>query len=147
MVEGKAFLAIPKHQYRVIQCGEHDYSATNKMNGINTSIQVCIIPWMNFDYKDNGWKKSFSCKSKASMLCIPIWRTWLQCPLTKRIEIIASIQVCLISQINFDYRENGGKKNFSCKSKASISCIPIWRTWLLAKRMEIITSIQVWLIS
>ena len=22
-------------------------------------IQVCLIPWMNFDYKENGGKKAF----------------------------------------------------------------------------------------
>ena len=33
MVERKAFLTNPKHQYRVSQCGEHDYSAHNKKNG------------------------------------------------------------------------------------------------------------------
>ena len=37
--------------------------------------------------------------------------------ITKRIEIIASIQVCLNSQMNFDYKENGGKKSFSSKSE------------------------------
>ena len=31
-------------------------------------------------------------------------------PITKRIEIVMGIQVCLISWINFDYMENGGKK-------------------------------------
>ena len=44
-------------------------------------------------------------------------------PTTKRMEIIMSIQVCLISQINFDYKENGRKKRFYGKSKASKSCI------------------------
>ena len=43
--------------------------------------------------------------------------------ITKRIGIITSIQVCLISRMNFDYEENGGKESFSCKSKASISYI------------------------
>ena len=33
MVGRKAFLAIPKHQYRVSQCVEQDYSADNKRNG------------------------------------------------------------------------------------------------------------------
>ena len=33
MVERKAFLADPKHQYRVFQCGERDCSAHNKKNG------------------------------------------------------------------------------------------------------------------
>ena len=31
----KAFLGNPKHQYRVSQCGEHDYDANNKNNGDN----------------------------------------------------------------------------------------------------------------
>ena len=31
-------------------------------------------------------------------------------PITKRIEIIMSIQVCLIPRINFDREENNGKK-------------------------------------
>ena len=30
MVERKAFLASPDHQYHVSQCGEHDYSAHNR---------------------------------------------------------------------------------------------------------------------
>ena len=33
MVERKAFLANPKHQYRVSQHGENDYSAHNENNG------------------------------------------------------------------------------------------------------------------
>ena len=32
MVQRKAFLANPKHQYHVSQWGEHDYSANNKKN-------------------------------------------------------------------------------------------------------------------
>ena len=38
-------------------------------------------------------------------------------PITRRMEIIASTQVQLISRMNFDYKENSGKKSFSCKSK------------------------------
>ena len=33
MVERKAFLANPKHQDRVSQCGERDCNANNKKNG------------------------------------------------------------------------------------------------------------------
>ena len=32
MVERKAFLANPKNQYRVSECGEHDCGAHNKKN-------------------------------------------------------------------------------------------------------------------
>ena len=49
--------------------------------------------------------------------------------ITKKIETITTIQDCLISRMNVNYKENGGKKSFSCKSRASISCIPMWRTW------------------
>ena len=33
-------------------------------------------------------------------------------PITKRMEILISIQLCLICRMNFDYTENGGKKAF-----------------------------------
>ena len=33
-------------------------------------------------------------------------------PIAKRMEIVMSIQGCLISWINFDYKENGEKKAF-----------------------------------
>ena len=32
--------------------------------------------------------------------------------ITKKTEIVMGIQVCLISRMNFDYMENGGKKAF-----------------------------------
>ena len=48
-------------------------------------------------------------------------------PMRNGMEIIMSIQVCHISQMDFDYKENSGKKSFSYKSKTSVSCIPLWR--------------------
>ena len=67
---------------------------------------------------------------------------------TERKEFIISIQVRLISQMNFDYKENGGEKGFSCKSEVSISWILIRRTEdmlvvLITKRMAFVMSIQV----
>ena len=38
-------------------------------------------------------------------------------PITKGIEIIMSIQVCLNSQKNFDFKENGGMKAFLANPK------------------------------
>ena len=38
-------------------------------------------------------------------------------PITIRIEIIVHVQFCLISQINFDYKENGRQKTFLANSK------------------------------
>ena len=37
--------------------------------------------------------------------------------ITKRMEIIISIHVYLISQTNFNYKENGGNKSFSSNQK------------------------------
>ena len=38
-------------------------------------------------------------------------------PITKRMEIIICIHVYLISQMNFDYVENGGEKAFPANPK------------------------------
>ena len=74
MVQRKTFLANPKHIYRVYQCGEHDCSANNKNNGDYQSIEVCPISLVNINYKENSGKKNISCKSKALMSCMPMWR-------------------------------------------------------------------------
>ena len=42
----------------------------------------------------------------------PIVENMIIVPITKTMEIITSIQVCLISRINFGYKENDGKKAF-----------------------------------
>ena len=89
----------------------------NKKLEIIVRIKVCLIWWTSFDSRENGGKKSFSYQTKASISHIPIKRTWLWCPITKKLKIITRIQVYLISWMNFDHKENGGKKSFSCKSK------------------------------
>ena len=38
-------------------------------------------------------------------------------PLTKRVEINMSIQVCIISRINFDYKKKGENKAFLANQK------------------------------
>ena len=39
-------------------------------------------------------------------------------PITKRIEIVMRIQVCLISRMNFDFKENGGKNALLANPKS-----------------------------
>ena len=41
---------------------------------------------------------------------VPNRENMIVVPITKRKDIIMSVQVCLISPINFDYKENDGKK-------------------------------------
>ena len=74
MAEIKVFPANPKHQYHASQWGEHDWSAHNKKMKIIMSIRVCLSSWINFDYKKNYGKKSFSCISKASISCVAVKR-------------------------------------------------------------------------
>ena len=88
------------------------------------SIQVCPISRMNFDCEESGGKKALLANPKHQIV-YPSAENKTVMPVTKRMEIITSIQVCLISRMNFDCKENGGKRSFSCKSKSSISCIPL----------------------
>ena len=81
-----------------------------------TGIQVCLISWMSFDYKENRGKKAFLAILKHQYRH-PNVENMIVVPITKRIEIIMRIQFCLISQINFDYTENGGKKSFLANRK------------------------------
>ena len=46
MVEGEAFLANLKHQYRVSECGEHDCTPYNKKNGDYYAYQ-CLPYFMD----------------------------------------------------------------------------------------------------
>ena len=75
MVEWKAFLENIKLQDHVSQYGVHDYSANNKKKG--NYYKYPSLPHFrdNFNYKENSGKKSFFGKSKASISCIPRWRT------------------------------------------------------------------------
>ena len=84
---------------------------------IITRIHVCLISQINFICKENSGKKSFSCKYKALVSCIPMWRTWLWCLIIIKIEVITRIQVYLIARMNFDYKKNGEKKVFLANMK------------------------------
>ena len=52
-------------------------------------------------------------------------KSMIVAPKSKRMEIITSIQVCLIPGMTINYNRNGVMKSFSCKSKASI-CVSKW---------------------
>ena len=100
------------------------------------SIQVCLISQMNINYKENGGKKSFSCKIQGIQIAYPNVGNMIAVPITKRMKIITSCHVCLISWINFKYKENSGNKSFYFKSQASIWCIPMRGTWLSCSQQK-----------
>ena len=112
-------------------------------------IHFYLFWWKNFDSKENGGKKSFPWKTKASISCIPMMKMCLWWTITKKIKIIMSIHVFVIWWMNFDSMENGGKKSFSCKTKASKSWILMKKTcscYLITKRIDIIMRIHVCLL-
>ena len=113
MAKRKAFLAKPKHQNCVSQWKEHVLVSNHKKNRDYDGNQVCPFWWMNFDFKENDKKKSFSCKNKASKPCIPMKKTCLSCPITKKIEIMTRIHVCPFWWMNLDFKENDRTKSFS----------------------------------
>ena len=127
MVERKLFLQIQSINIMYPNKDNKIIVAITKRIGIVMSIQVCLISQMNLDYEENGGEKAFL-EIQSINIMYPNVENMIIVPITKRMEIIMSIQVCLISWMNFDYKENGGKKSFSCKSKASILCIPMRRT-------------------
>ena len=79
-------------------------------------IHVHLFWRMNFDSTENGRKKSFSCKTKHQCRVSQCGEHDCSAIMSK-MEITMSIKVCLISPVNIYYRENGGMKCFSCKSK------------------------------
>ena len=130
MVERKAFLTKSKHQYRASQRGKHDYNAHNKRLGDyyeNSNLTYFMDElWL----QEKWWKiKPFlQIQSINIMYCNE--ENMIDMPITKGMEMIMRIRVWLIPWININCKENSGKKSFSYKSKALISCIPKRRTWL-----------------
>ena len=82
---------------------------------------------MNFDYMDNGGEKSFSCKSKASLSCIIMERTWYN----KKNGDYNKYPSLSHSRMNFDYKKNYGKKSFSCKIQSINIMYPNVETMVL----------------
>ena len=61
MVQRKALLANPKHQYRVSQCGEYDCSANNKKNGDYYEHPSLSHFTDELWLLGKWWKENFSC--------------------------------------------------------------------------------------
>ena len=59
---------------------------------------------MNFDYKENGGKNSM--QVQGINIVHPNEGNMIVVPITKRIEIIISVQGISL-RMNFDYKENG----------------------------------------
>ena len=86
-----------------------------KRKGIITWICVCPNWQMNINSK-NGWKRSFSYETKASISFISMKRMCLWCPIMKKNEIIMWIRVCPNWRMSINSK-NRGKKVFLMKPK------------------------------
>ena len=130
VVGKKAFLTNQKRQYHVSNRGEQNCRANNKRNGVYYKYQSLCQFRDKLSLSGKWWKEKLFLQIKSINIMYPNKVNMIAVPKTKRMEIITSIEVLLISQINFDYNENGVKKSFSCESKAPISYILMWRTRL-----------------
>ena len=84
-VERKAFPVNPELQNHVSQDGEHDYSAT-------------IVSFMGECQLQSRWlKEKLLLQIQSINIVSPNVTNMIVVPITKKIEIISSIQVCLIS--------------------------------------------------
>ena len=129
----KTFLANPKHQYRVSESGEHDYRANNKKNG-DYYEYPCLSPFSNELWlKGEWWKEKLFLQIQRINIVYSIMENMIIVPITKKNGYCYQYQVCLISWVNIDCKENSWAKRFSCKFKASRFCIPMWKTWLLCQ--------------
>ena len=63
------------------------------------------------------WKEKLFLQIQSFNIMYPNGQNMIVMPITIRMEIITSIKVCSISQVNINYKENGEKESFSCKLK------------------------------
>ena len=107
MVERKFFL--PNQSINIVCPNEMNMigaSITKRMETIK-SIQVCLISRWTLVIRKMAERKLFS-QIQSINIMYPNVENKIVTPISKRVEIIISIHVCLISWINFDYKENGG---------------------------------------
>ena len=116
MVEKKLFLQIQRINIVYPSVGNMMVVPITKRTEIIMCTHVCLISRMNTDYKENGGKKAFPANPKHQIL-YPNVKNMIAMPITKRMKIIIGVQVYLISRMNYDYKENGGKKAFPANSK------------------------------
>ena len=124
----KSFSSKPKHQYHVSQQGEHDCSAHNKQNGDDYKYPSLTYFTNEYLFQGKWWKEKLVLQIQSINVMYHIVENVIVVSITNSVKIIISIQICLISWMNINYKEKGGKKIFSYESKASISCIPMRRT-------------------
>ena len=146
MVQIKAFLANRKHQYHVSQCREHDCCGHYKKN--EDYYEYPNLSYFTDELRLRGkwWKEKLFFQIESISIVYPNVESMIVVTIRKRIEIIMSTQVCHIFWMNFDYNKNGGKKSFSCKTKASISGILFIRMSFcssIMRRLKIIMKIHV----
>ena len=96
MVEKKTFLTNPKHQYCVSQYGEHDYSANNNENRDYYEYPSFSKFTDEFWIQGKWWKEKLFFQIQGINIVYPNEENKILVPITKKMEIITSIQICLL---------------------------------------------------
>ena len=91
MVERKAFLANPKHQCRVSQCGELDCSAHNEKN-VDCYVYPSLTHFGDELQLQVKWRKeTLFLQIQSINIVYPYKENMIVAPITKRMKIIMSI--------------------------------------------------------
>ena len=121
----KAFLANPKHQYHLSQCGEQDCHAKNKKNGVYYGYPS-LSPFLNKLWlKRKWWKEKLFWQIQSIKIMYPIMEKY-DCNANNK-KNGDCYEYPILSHFTDELWLYGKwwRESFSCKSKASISCIPI----------------------
>ena len=92
MVERKAFLENPKHQYHLSQCGDMIVGPFKKRMEIIMHIQVFLFSQIKINYMENDEKKTFLV-NESIIILYPNLENMIVVPIIKGMEIITSIKV------------------------------------------------------
>ena len=98
MGERKVFPANPKQQYRVSQCGERDPSAYNEKIGDDNEHPSLTYFTDERYLQVKWWKEKPFLQIQSINITYPNVKNMIVVPITKRMEINKSVQVCPISR-------------------------------------------------
>ena len=126
-MERKAFHANRKHQYHVPWWEEQDYGARNKRIEIIMGIQFFTFHEWTLIIRKMIERKALPANPKRQYR-VSQWEEHDCHANNKKNEDYYRYPSFLIPRMNVNFKENDGKKCFSSKSKALMSCILMRRT-------------------
>ena len=93
MAERKLFLQVQCSIIILPNVDNMSAMPITKIMQVVASIQVCLVSWMNINYKEKWWKEKLFLQIQSIKIMYPNMQNMIVVPITKRMMIIAGIQV------------------------------------------------------